>query len=117
VSDIVFAGFEQFQSSQDIIGRDATAAVDEHHVITGRLDYSAADGVSFAVVLSVSDYIDSYPAVIFIARFLCFVSCCVTAAVVGNYNFPVEAVFHEKFAGRFDVASDFAAFVKCRDDD
>ena len=115
--DIAFVCLEQLQSSQGVIKRDATAAVGEHHIIAGCLHYSAAYGVTFAVVLPVSDYYDWYPTAILIAVFLCLVSRCVAAAVVGNYNFPLEAAFQEKFGSGFDVAPDFAAFVKYRDDD
>jgi hypothetical protein len=60
------------------------------------------------VVLLVSDYPDSYLVPAFVACFLRCVSCRIVAAVVGNYNFPIEAVFLQKFAGGFDVSPDFA---------
>jgi hypothetical protein len=117
VRDITFVCLEQFQSSQSVIEGYTTAAVGEHHVIAVCLHYSAADGVTLAVVLSVSDYFYIDSVAIFIAGFFGFISRRVAAAVVGNYNFPVEAVFQEKFAGGFDISSDFAAFVKCGNDD
>jgi hypothetical protein len=117
VCDIAFARLEQFQSSQGVIKGDATAAVREHHVIAGCLFHSAADGVTLAVVLLVSNYLYIDSIAIFLAGFLGLISRRVCAAVVGNYNFPLEAVSLEKFAGGLNIISDFAAFVKRRYDD
>lgn len=115
--DIAFVCLEQFQPSQGVIKGDATAAVREHHVIAGCLHYSAADDVTLAVVLLVSDYLYIDSIAIFLAGFFGLINRRVAAAVVDDYNFSLKAVFLEEFAGGFDVAPNFAAFVKRRYDD
>jgi hypothetical protein len=112
VSDIAFACLEQFQPSQSVIQRYATAAVREHHVIAGRLHYSTADGVSLAPVLLISNYLYIGSITTFLADFLHLISRRVSAAVVGDYNLTLETISLQEFAGGFDIVSNFAAFVK-----
>jgi hypothetical protein len=114
VRDIAFARIDQFQPSQGVIQRDATAAVREHHVIAGRRHYSTADGVSLAPVLWISDYLYIDSIAIFLAGFLCLISRSVPAAVVGDYNLTLETISLQEFAAGFDIVSNFAAFVKRR---
>ena len=105
----------QPETGQRVLERDRETAVGEKHIVSARREHAAPDRRAFPPVRAASDN----RAVDGGGDFRPSGTLCrpVGAPVVGNEDFPRDAMRGEEGRRGLHVAGDFALLVKCGDDD